>query len=834
MTPAVHSLFGGIADTGLRYWKTITVAVILWVAVSPLLMQGFRLETSTASVSSPDDPVSQVYNRNMRLFGESSPLVIRLAFPETSLHTVNLFTEALAEGLGSWEEISCVEYRITAPNDPLLATAMLRAALLNGDGEVPPRFIARFTDAGLEKSLRRSRKRLIALEDPASREAVTNDVLDVYGLVVPFLESRLNSDGFSFDEGYFDSADGTSRLLYIYPEISAEDAYYSVAVISRVDAFVRDLQASIAGAAAIEVDLVGKYAVSGETMVALRRDMSLITTIAAGAIFLLLWLVFRNVRALIIAFTPIAVSLVTVFVLARMLFNPLNYLSLAFAAIILGIGVDVMLHCTGRFYQMIGASEDVKGAVLVTMRDCGPPVVIGLTTTAAAFLCLVFAEYQALRQFGLLTAAGLVLTLWICLCLFPVMVRLVGPRTAGAAGTGHLRSLPEGFFSFPLSRPRISIALAVIIFGGSLFFAGGFSFEMDLYSGIPREMESLRAGEDAAEAFGVSHFMGVQVTLQSGSTEEAFVAQEMVDRRLEKLVEEGMIAGFQSASQYVAYSGRRFPEQRMADNKKLFLELLGKLKFRPDPEYGRYYDLMTAVAEHDPALRDDWIRANGGHPVLGRFIASEGDELVLQSYIWPVRDLRDSSQVREITAGLQDLDLPDGVDLRITGTYQVFEHITSVVRSDFFRISVISGVMVVLCMLLFFRKLKLVLLCAAPVVIAVAVTLAAFALVGISFSPMSTGFIAIIVGIGIDDAVHILVRMRSRSRGELQVVLHEVGIILTLTTISTMIGFGAMMISSFYTMFSTGLVIALGVFFCLVFTIIVVPAGYVLLHRRTP
>jgi predicted RND superfamily exporter protein len=414
------------------------------------------------------------------------------------------------------------------------------------------------------------------------------------------------------------------------------------------------------------------------------------------------------------------------------------------------------------------------------------------------------------------------------------MVRLVGPRAAGAAGTTRLRRLPEVVFSLPLSRPYLSVALAAILFGGSLFFAGRFSFEMDLYSGIPREMESLRAGEAAAEAFGVSHFMGVQLTLEGSSMESAFAAQEVVDSKLMELVDEGRVAGFQSLSQYVPFRGRSFPEARIAENRALFMELLEKLKFMPGPEYGRYYDFLTEVAKYDGVSGEDWILANGDHPILRRFIAVEDGGSILQTYIWPVRDLRDSAQVRDITTALHGMDIPDGVTLQTTGTFQVFEHISSVVRADFFRISAISGLVVILCMLLFFRRLRLVLLCAAPVAIAIAVTLAVFALAGISFTPMSVGFIAIIVGIGIDDAVHILVRVRDKSREDLRLVLHEVGIILTLTTISTMIGFGAMMVSSFYTLFSTGLVIAMGVFLCLLFTVIVVPAGYVLTDRRMP
>jgi predicted RND superfamily exporter protein len=158
----------------------------------------------------------------------------------------------------------------------------------------------------------------------------------------------------------------------------------------------------------------------------------------------------------------------------------------------------------------------------------------------------------------------------------------------------------------------------------------------------------------------------------------------------------------------------------------------------------------------------------------------------------------------------------------------MFTHISSVVRSDFYRVSLISGIAVILFVLIFFRNPILVCICAAPVAVAIPLTLASFVLAKVSFTPMSVTYIAIIVGIGIDDAVHIISRARNRNSAEFRAILPEIGILITLTTLSTMIGFGSMMISGFYTIFSSGLVISLGVFFCLVFTILVVPAGCIL------
>jgi uncharacterized protein len=836
--PAFQILFRYIADLSYRYWKFLVFIVFCLIAASPFLLQGLLLETTSASMSSADDPSSRVYRRNMERFGESSPFVILLDYPDTPIQAVNNFTETLVREIRTWEDILHIEARVFDLYDLLSSSAMLRAAILNADPEILSSFTAKFSEDGMEREVRKSRKRLITLEDPALRNMVANDILNVFSLSLPYFTSRMNTSGFSFDGGYFDSAGGNSRLIFIYPVRSSEEAQYSVELLARTDELIQRLKGSIEDAGSIQTHFAGKYAVAGEGMEILRKDMILITIIASSLIFLLLLFVFRNVRALLIAFIPIMISLLIVFVFARIFFNPINFLAMSFAAIIIGIGVDVMLHLTGRFFQSMPRTSSTLDAVHTTLQDCGPPVVIGLTTTAAAFFCLVFAEYDALKQFGLLVAAGLLLTLWTCLFLFPAMVKIFVPESMEKIKPIRIGKLPSGIFSLLLTRPFLSVGVAVLFFTGSVFFLGNFSFEMDVFSAFPENLKSLGVAESISDTFGVSYLMSTQVTLEGHDFHDVLTGLESLDKKLIRLVDEQKISGFQSPSQYLVYPDREgigpdISLYQLDRRKEHFLKLLERYKFIPDPGYERYFELMAETVDYNSISCKDWIQENGSHPLFRKYLTVEDDKLVLQTYVWPSDEKGRASAKDDLAPYLRDLPLPDGVHLSTTGTYQIFQHINTMVRNDFFRVSLISIVIVFLFALIFFKKLSLVWLCMAPLLVAIPMTLAVVTLTEMFFTPLSVGFIAMIVGIGIDDAVHILVRAKNSSVKELNTILEEVGFLLTLTTLSTMIGFGTMMISSYYTLYSTGFVIVLGVFLCLVFTFLLVPAGYLVIHRKT-
>ncbi|MGB6340266.1 MAG: MMPL family transporter [Candidatus Aminicenantaceae bacterium] len=753
---------------------------------------------------------------------------------------MNLLTDKIEKELTSWEDILYVQTKPFDFNDVQTAAHMIRTVLLNSDSHIRQRFASKFSESGIRRELLKTKKRLITLPDPSLREMVISDVLNIREILIPFYETRMGNFKFSYLSGYFDAEDGKARIIFIQPAGFSEDADFSAEFINRVDSTITNIKNSLPDTDSVQHSLTGKYAIIGESIQILKSDMKIITLVATILIILLLGLSFRNFRAVLVCFLPLLISILAVFVFARIFFNPLNFMAMGFVAIILGLGVDVSLHCTARFFQIRSDSSSAEDAVVYVLNDTGPPVVIGLCSTALVFMCLVFAEYKALFQFGLLTSLGLLLTLGVSLILFPTAVRIFGPRQGKSARPIRFRRFPAWLNSFPLDKPYISISAAIIFLIGSLYFVRWFSFDMDFFVAFPKKLETLDTARKVSERFGSAVFMNSQITVEANDFKSVMAAQKIIDEKLIKLILENKIDSFQSSSLFFPYSlensdfsAFQQTASGIEKNKHLFFELLDELKFQKNEEYETYYEIIESAVENKIGETLDFPGEMESLPQLKKFMIEENGKIFLQTYIWPKYNYDDNlPSDKNIFHELTSLSTQVNTELYVTSTYQVFKKIGEIVRKDFFRVSFFSLLAVLILVFIFFRNVSCVLLSLLPLIGAVPFTLAFVVLAKISFSPFQIGMTALLIGIGIDDAVHLLTRTRFGEKKKIKEVLPEIGPVITLTTLSTIFGFGALIFSHNQSVSSMGFVIAVGVFSCLLFTFILIPALLGIMEKK--
>jgi len=831
--------FGGIAGFSYKNARMILILFSILILVSPWFLKDLKLETAL-SIVEIDDPLTRIYQETTEIFGDSVPLVICFKRGDVPQKSMDSLTDKLAETISSWPDILHVDSGPINLKHDRIATAIIRAALINSSPETLGTFAAKFKEDGILRELRKTRKKLLTASDPDVQAALVFDVLNLREILLPFFEARMGNLRFSRNSLYYDNDENTRRLIFIYPRGLSEDTQYSSGLIDRVTRAVLEGKNSLLQAAALEFNLSGKYAQSAEGSQILQQDMRVISLWACLLIFLLMALVLRSFRSVVIAFSPLLAAVVSVLIFARFFFNPLNPVAIAFAAILIGLGIDVMIHCAGRFFQLQENQPSLETAIRRTLEDCGPPVSIGMTTTAAAFACLVFAKFRALAAFGLLTASGLMITLAVSLILFPAVVRVVSPRGSARMTGLRFQSLPQAFFESSRSRPYLAIGLGLCLLAGSFFFAKNFRFEMDLYKGLPDDMESLRAAREIAQTFGVSLTHNTQLFVQAPDYESAMAFQKSLDEKLERLLLEGKITGFQSPSLFTVYPD--MARDRLAriqetaslirENRIAFEDALDELRFKRTPQLADYYDLVENVFTPDKISIEEWGREAADIPIAGKNIRFVGSAVYLQTYIWPLNDEDDFSVVKDISAEFQSFPLPAGVRFHVLGSFQYFEHINMLIRSDFYRVSLLSLLAVGLLALLFFHNLPQMLIALAPLAAAIPLTFALLEVLGLSFTPAGIGMTAMVVGIGIDDAVHILTRIKDADFPHQKKILASIAPILALTTISTAIGFGALLLSRLYSIRTMGLAVAIGVLSCFLFTVLFLPSFLALRGRR--
>ncbi|MFC2169669.1 RND family transporter [Acidobacteriota bacterium] len=823
-------LFRRIGEFSYDNSKVVLFFFAIILIPGIFFLKDLQTETDPLNINSLKGEVFKNFRDNYERFGDSSPLVILLQYAGVRREIVNRFTDRLAEELRLQQDIPLVTEKIFNLEDFSEAEALMKAALLNSPPDILEKFAEKFTLEGMEKEISWVRKGIVIAEDPSLRELLASDVLNIRGSLYPYFQYHKGNFFISESSVYFESNDYNSRLIFVYPSGSGGDTRYCVALLAHVETLVENLKQKILGAENIQCVFTGKYSITNEAARLLKRDLLRMNLVAASLILLLLMFVFRNLKVTLLCFLPIASSLIAALLVARFFFNPLKFLCIGFVAVLIGMGIDISFHLTSRYFLLRGTGKSQKEAVIFALVECGPPVSIGALTTAGAFGVLFFANFSNLVQWGALTAIGLFLMLGMTILLFPAFVKVINPKLTFKKTVGRLEIFPRLIYKPALSKSCWVVGTASILIVICIFIARNLSFEMEFMEFLPKRMESIDQAGEVSRIFGTSFLFNMQATLEAENLQSGMNNQRQLDVLLNRLVKEERIAGFTSPSLFIPYgemtsSQRPFYElaaERLRKRREDFFRLLKKKGFREDSRYSEYYNLLEAVYDEDsesimPAVEGDL-------PQNARRVFRKSDQIYyLQTYIWPLHDVHEYGVFMNTPGGLELFKASEGVDFYLTGTQEVFRTVLNMVKADFLRLSLWGFLTVGLILFSLFRNATRIYLCLLPLAGAIPFTLAFIVIGGISFSPFAIAIVAVIVGIGIDDAVHLVTRRFLTQAKPIEEILENIAPVLTLTTLSTMIGFGTLILSSNYLIRSIGAIIAFGVFMSWIFTFIFLP-----------
>jgi predicted RND superfamily exporter protein len=131
-----------------------------------------------------------------------------------------------------------------------------------------------------------------------------------------------------------------------------------------------------------------------------------------------------------------------------------------------------------------------------------------------------------------------------------------------------------------------------------------------------------------------------------------------------------------------------------------------------------------------------------------------------------------------------------------------------------------------------FRTARHTLLALAPLVVGAIITLGVMGILGVPLNPANMIALPLIVGVGVDNGVHVLHDYRSRSRGRPYTLAASTGRGIAVAALTTILGFGTLMVASHRGLVSLGFVLALGVTACMAAALVLLPAALRLASRQ--
>ncbi len=826
MLKTIKKISSAIPHFSYKNYKIILTLSIIILISGSFFLKDLEIEPALLDAKGLPGKEFQYFMDNFKRFGESTPLVLLQKHGSAYEDVKNEFTEALVRELRSMDEITSVEAGPFDPSNKERLIQMARAAIFQDPGYHLNLISEKFSEQGLKREIVRTRRNLVIMDNPELREIMAVDVLNLREILEPRLGDAMANFKISADSIYYDSEDRTSRLIFAQPRGSGEDTQYSTALIQAISKKIAEIKSSIKGAENISCEFAGKYGLTAETFSSLNSEIVSINLISSVLIFSLLILIFRNLKVALMCFLPIFFSVFVALLVARFFFNPLKMISIGFAAIVLGLGVDITFHLSSRFFQFHKKTNSMEQAVKKTMSDCGPPVMIGIFTTGAGFFILNFSRYAALKQLGVLTFISLILTLTVTLLIFPAVVRMLRPNPQSRIKLAQLGVIPRLFTHLSLNKKTFSRITAAALILAALVIALNLQFDMSLFKLLPQNLKSLNNAKEVSEKFGSSFLLSTQITLKTKQISKGIQYQKLLDDKLLQYVQDKKITGFYSPTLfYIPYDEVRNNlgklktlSVQIKENKEYFFNQLDVLGFNVLSSHYDTYKLWEDIFDETslyPGLDS---------PSLAQFIRKEEDTFFLVTYVWPRDELIAPDSILDVSDSLAKIPVPQGIEKQLTGTYQVHQSVNKIIKKDFLSISIGAAILIALLLLLFLRKLNLLGLSLIPLAGAVPLTMAFITLTPIEFSPALIGVVAIIIGIGIDDAVHLVYRRIQSPQKGISDILHEIAPVLTLTSISTAICFLILLLSSSPLVYNTGAIVGFGVLACWFFTMFLLPS----------
>ncbi len=609
----------------------------------------------------------------------------------------------------------------------------------------------------------------------------------------------------------------------------------------------------------IKIGLTGLPVMENDEMRASQTSMFWASSVSMIGVALLFVAGFGGARHALLANAILLVGMAWAFGYVTLTVGHLNILSVSFTVTMIGIGIDYGVYYVARYLQLRGENQNCEEALLETARGAGPAITTGAITTAIAFFAAGLTSFKGVAELGIIAGGGLILCALAELVLLPATIYLVD---RSGWGVDMPRPIAVHKWLLPFTRfPRLTLVGTI---GLTAFVSLGLTrlwYDNNLLNMQAAGLESVALEKKLLAECNQSVWYALSIAdsreellarkaqfLQLGSVErtEEIVSLlpvdlelkqpiiERIQQRLARLPERPDLVSVdrperlgQALGQVQEVMARSRTDEKCVRQLEIVRDLLRRMplsdcyaqlsRFQQEMAgdlLSRLHILKSICNPEPPALSD--LPAS----LVDRFVGQHGKHL-LKIYgrgdIWDTAAL--GNFVREVRS----------VDPHVTGN-PLQAHEASLEMKRSYQEAAIYSLLVILAVLVLdFKSWSHALLAALPLAVGVLQMFGLLGMLDIALNPANLIALPLILGIGVDYGVHIVHEFREcpgpyrMSPGTAVAVLVD--------ALTTLVGFGSLMVATHQGLQSLGRVLTLGVTCCLFTSLVMLPAMLTLATR---
>lgn len=661
--------------------------------------------------------------------------------------------------------------------------------------------------------------------------------------------------------------------IYIVNVHAVKEEFYPQAV-ARIRELVEDVKMEVSG---VNVGLTGEPVLEYDEMQQSQKDTTLSVIVSLILCLIIFCYGYREFHRPIAAVFCLLLGLIFTMAWTTFAVGRLNLLTITFLPMLIGLGIDFGVHLVSRFEEELGKGRTPNKAIRIALIYTGMGVFTGGIATAGAFLAMGLAKFQGVKEMGIISGGGLIICLIPMMTILPILL-LRGAQWKHSKPAKRkppvIRIAIEKLWlriPWPLFSISAILCLVCLIFAFPKIY-----FDYNLLNMQSRGLPAVELEQRLVNLATNSVLYGVVMV---NGPEEAFKIQ----KELEKLPS---VNSVQSAAMFMEDKNLTEKLQRIGRIKQIvkdihipfpelspvnishfedqLLRLQGYINFafqevKDNPEETKLKAILEKLSNtiidlrlnllrgdteknarklgyyqyaffHDIAATFDALKKqdNSGPlrpedlppALLHRFVGQDG---VYAVQVFPKKDVWDRDNQEEFVRDLRSV-FPD-----VTGSpVQLYEY-TTLLKNSYIKAAWYSLGAILILLFLRFRSLLYTLLALVPVAVGMIWLVGSMVICGITFNPANIMALPMTIGVGVSGGIQIL--NRYLEDGKPIVLANSTGLAVIISALTTIAGFGSLMLGQHQGIKSLGFVMGIGTLMCMLAALTILPALMILLSR---
>ena len=526
----------------------------------------------------------------------------------------------------------------------------------------------------------------------------------------------------------------------------------------------------------------------------------------------LLTFYFRQPLAAFFVAIPLAMGLIWAFAITYWVIGNLNTMTAFLFVILFGLGIDFGIHMFARYLEVRMGKTDVRMSIETMLSQTGQAILTAAITTSIAFFSLTLTDFRGFTEFGFIVGTGILMSLVSMTTVLPAVLVLADQRFMWIRMRhvwGHNWGGGRGHFPYP----KLVIAGALILTVYLGIHLRDIDFEYDftnLRSNLPASVKVKQKMATIPKYGSESQSYGIVLADSKAELDEIVAALE------KKIAEDDPTPTIDKVKTL-------WTELRGQDEK---LDIIGEIRVLANGEGAKLIrgeqkaqldslrDLLDVTRLSVEDLPDNLLR---------KFETIDGSQAYF-AQILPSVQLRDGKNAIAFAEDSHEIQTASGKVFYSSSSNIIFADMLQLMLRDSPRAISLTVVVVLLIVLADFRSLRSALLVIFPLACGTVWMCGSLYLQDLKLNFYNMVALPTIIGMGIDNGVHLYHRYREEGPGSMPAVLRSTGGAMFISMLTTMVGFFGLMMATHPGLNSIGRLALIGLLTCFVAAVLVLPA----------